>query len=340
MTQARNAVLRVFFMLFVLSVTSSVSAQDDFKRGLIVDEPQLSRSTFTNWDDIRITYPVRYLDGYEPQYDKGPSAASFAPFELLGEPEYQKTHKVGRENYEEWTYHLRYAGKEKEEMEVPEQTFYYLKLQASKDKKDLELRSFKSPVFKLKYVSVLTKEADDIKDPIDLGSYQSRSYRLIALSILGFLCTASAVIVLGFRKPIVAVAEHQGRLERVRSRGASRKEFLAAISSGTPLNVARFHQALRRLIQAYSPDVLNSDTARDIVQKLKVKPADSEVLILQCLAGSLLEYEDSETGRSQQKIDLVTEHRDLKALVDKLGWRQQLQAELHRLYTDLRRKRS
>src|SRR3989338_7436682 len=80
---------------------------------VIVDQPLVLITVFTNWQEIQLTYTIRWLDGYEPLFDEAkPENMSFGEFEL--DPirghklERRNRRKYKKENYEDLVYYLRY----------------------------------------------------------------------------------------------------------------------------------------------------------------------------------------------------------------------------------------
>ena len=167
----------VLFLVLTIFAPVRLSGQEVFLP-LLVEGPRISRTAFTNWESIELTYTVRWADGYEPiRTELKPQAMSFGILEL--DPEFAEESDIrnerrsdkDKENYFDITYHLRYMGDEKGEMDIPGQKFAYRELLPNGS----EAQHFTTQGFKLAYGTVLTSDAEEIKEEFDLGSYQTKA---------------------------------------------------------------------------------------------------------------------------------------------------------------------
>lgn len=196
----RKKLLILLCMLFARALL----AQEEMP--LIVDPPRVSMTVFTNWQEIKLTYTIRWLDGYVPLFeDANPENMSFAPFEL--DParghklELQNKRKYKKENYIDTIYYLRHIGEKKGDIPIPEQTFRYRKEEAGKPIEGSEAHEIKAPGIMLRYDSVLTKNADDIIDRVDFGSFKKQEY-LWNGAIGGTTVIMCTILFLLFRNPV------------------------------------------------------------------------------------------------------------------------------------------
>lgn len=170
-----------------------------------VQGPQVSRTAFTNWESVKLTYTIRYVDNYEPVWDElKPQAMNFGILELdpefAEETDIKNKRKFEKENFFDVTYHLRYMGEKKGEIIVPSQKFAYINLSV----KGSEPPTFSTQEFKLVYGTVLTSDAEDIKEELDLGSYQGKAmfWKMLGGAIVLFGVIGSFLLV--FFKPVPA----------------------------------------------------------------------------------------------------------------------------------------
>lgn len=205
-------VQKLSLLLFVLLLVPACRTDPDLgspgEPGLIVDEPRVSMTVFTNWQVIEVTYTLHWLDGYSPRFDLvEPEVMSFSPFELdpiRGHKQVKlNERKYKQENYVDLVYYLRHVGETKGEMPIPEQIFKYTKDVAGQSSEGQELREHKVPPLPLRYDSVLTKDANDIMDPIDFGSFKEQSQFWLKLIVVPAVLFC-AILFLLFRKPTVS----------------------------------------------------------------------------------------------------------------------------------------
>lgn len=173
---------------------------------VIVGQPIVNRTVFTNWEEIKLTYIIGWLDGYVPLFeDAKPENMSFGPFELdpakSQKLELRNKRKHRKENYIDAIYYLGYIGEKKGDIAIPEQTFRYRKEEAGKPIEGSEAHDVKAPGIMLRYDSVLTKNADDIIDRVDFGSFKKQEY-LWDGAIGGVAVIMCAVLFLLFRNPV------------------------------------------------------------------------------------------------------------------------------------------
>ncbi len=253
----------------------------------IVEGPRISRTAFTNWENIELTYIVRYMKGYEPLLDDmKPRNMVFGPLEL--DPEFADNIDVrnkrssGNESYFDVVYHLRYIKEKKEELEIPGQKFSYIELQAGKERTELPAKHFETQKFLLAYRTVLTRDADDIKDPIDFGSFSGPALRWkVASGVVLFFGLIFSLLI--FRKPVVVVhigAAHmegtvlasQIKLEDVYrnlENGVRKIQGMSASDPAIRSELGAVCNNARLLIRLYMPHIGAGATNAEIASKLK-----------------------------------------------------------------------
>lgn len=287
-----RAVLRFLLLALVTAMPAGSAGQE--LSPLIVEGPQYSRTAFANWEKIELTYTVRYLAGYEPVLnDFRPQALDFGPMQL--DPEFsgvldiRNERTLGKESYFDVVYHLRYIGEKKGELTIPILRFAYMRTQSGPS----SIQHFLLPEFKLAYHSVLTTDADDIKDHINFGSYQrtallwkSAAGVTLALGILGAL-------LLVFFRPVPAALESAETKAESAATVAQSAVYLPAlvrelVSGITGLKAGILNKesdpgeiqtglgavcnGLKDLLRAYVPDIGPGATSSDMASVISVIP--------------------------------------------------------------------
>ncbi len=309
---------RLLILSFML-LARALLAQEEMP--LIVDPPQVSMTAFTNWQEIQLTYTVRWLDGYRPLFDLAkPENMSFSPFELDPIKGYKlellNQRKYKNENYVDLTYHLRHIGEKKGDIVISEQAFTYVREEPGKTLENLETKEFKAAGVQLRYDSVLTKNADDIMDRIDFGSFKKQvnllNYLMATLALM-----FAATICLLFRKPAVhksrknnksATAplligmETEEQEERLMPKETLERfqKFLNELSVciktepnqvKTKDPIRNLYNQLRQLLFAYNPDLAKCDAPERIRVKIfSMKPDDRLRHLLRLLSLKLQTY--------------------------------------------------
>jgi len=273
--------------IIVLCLSPPVSAQE--LSPFIVDGPRFSRTAFTNWDRIDLTYTLRWAEGYEPMYDDmKPENMDFSPLmidtksdpsklELLNQRSYKREF---REYYIEVVYHLRYAAEKKGEITIAPQVFRYRKIQAGKDKDSMEVLSFKTEKFNLPYYPTLTEDAFDIKDTIDFGSFSGQANGWYWGSIGSFVLLSSLALFLIFRKSILVVDTISAEAKTAGISVITSQDHLAELAkAGQKLvracrddagsnefynAVVGFNSAIRSVLEIYVPGVTDASTSPEI----------------------------------------------------------------------------
>ena len=200
----------VLFLVLAIFAPARLSGQDVFVP-LLVEGPRISRTAFTNWESIELAYTVRWMDGYEPILaELKPEAMSFGILELdpawAEETDIKNERKFEKENYFDITYHLRYMGEKKGEVVVAGPKFAYRDLLASNS----TVQYFPTQEFKLAYGTVLTSDAEDIKEEFDLGSYQTAAMLWKVSAVVVILAGVFGTFVLVFFKPVpVSLAQSE-----------------------------------------------------------------------------------------------------------------------------------
>src|SRR3989338_772061 len=103
---------QIFMLLIAIWLAIIIPAMGQEEMPVIVDPPRVSMTVFTNWQEIKLTYTIRWLDGYELLYEMSePENMSFGEFELDPikghELERQNRRRYKKENYEDLVYYLR-----------------------------------------------------------------------------------------------------------------------------------------------------------------------------------------------------------------------------------------
>ena len=196
----RKCFFLALLAVFLACLPGNILAQDNSP--LVVDQPRLSKMVFTNWEPIEVIFTVRYLDGYEPDYERIKNL-SFSPFELDPEtkenPRIIREQKYKAENYFDVVYSLRLIGEKKGEIVLPAQKFFYLKLEPGKPREELEVKEFETKEIKLRYNKVITSEANDIIDRIDFGDFRWQAWFWRGLALGGFALSTLFCWAVAFR---------------------------------------------------------------------------------------------------------------------------------------------
>ncbi len=290
---------------------------------MVVDPPRLSKTVFTNWEPVEVIFTVRYLDGYEPDYEQLKNL-SFAPFELEEQngdnPKIVRRQKYKAENYFDAVYSLRLIGEKKGEVVLPAQKFFYIKLEPGKSREELEVKEFETEAIKLRYDSVLTAGADDIIDRIDFGDFSYQVYFWKGLALGGFLLSMTVCwwVIFRYQPKRKTQKESSGDsqsadlsgVEPLRLSPKEAEEKLIEVLAGLEVSEAEFdnlkrdqikrHEVeanlcnvLRTFLLAHLSVLSSSDTAREMVLKIaKLKPNFRQATFLS-LANRLVGYEKS-----------------------------------------------
>ncbi|MBI2063520.1 MAG: hypothetical protein HYT65_00800 [Candidatus Yanofskybacteria bacterium] len=202
--------IAIWLALIIPACRQEIQPTPSVENPVIVDQPISDRTVYTNWEEVKLTYTVRWLDGYKLLYEMSePENMSFGEFELDPirghELERQNRRRYKKENYEDLVYYLRHIDIKKGDMLIPEQEFQYVKEEAGRSKEDLEVYTVKAPGIMLRYDSVLTKNADDIIDRVDFGSFKEQENIMNGLIGVLFMIFGAAIFQL-FWKPAVSTA--------------------------------------------------------------------------------------------------------------------------------------
>ena len=259
---------------------------------LIIGSPRLSVKTFTNWQLIKLTYTVSYLNDYDfLEEEAKPENMSFGPLELdpaLGQKQIiENRRSVGKQISLDLIYYLRHVGEKKGELIIPEQAFRYIKLVPGKSKECQEVFEAKSEPIILRYDSVLTKDADDIMDEIDFGSFQQKARAWKYAAIVGFLVSLAGALLLIFKNLFrkkrqdgvpesgqEAVLEDELRLTPQEAlilfnrRLTEIKLSILDKQGDQYSHRSELCNELRNLLLAYAPQLLSSDTIPEIKAKI------------------------------------------------------------------------
>ncbi len=287
---------RFLFSALVIFAPVHLSGQEVILP-LIVEGPRQSKTAFTNQEPIELTYTVRWMDGYEPMRDLlKPHAMDFGALEL--DPEFadkldiRNERKFEKENYFDITYHLRYMSEKKEEMVVPGQKFAYRDLLSSGS----AVHYFSTQEFKLAYGTVLTSDAEDIKEEIDLGSYQKAAMLWKVSAGIIFLIGIIGSFVLVFFRPVMAPLAASVMGENTPQIGDKALD-LAEVISGLETNITFGHiglvcNGLSDIIRVYAPGIKPGMTSKDMAIPILSIPHEWERnRLLRCHA-ALCDIED------------------------------------------------
>lgn len=201
-----------------LAIIIPAVAQEEMP--VIVDPLRVSMTVFTNWQEIQLTYTIRWLDGYKPLFEMAePEDMSFGDHFELDPVKGQKLIKINerkykKENYADLIYYLRYIDEKKGDVLISEQTFHYIKQEPGKSDEGAEAKEFKVPGIMLRYDSVLTKDADDIIDRVDFGSFKRQENILNGL-MGGLILIFGAAIFFMFRKPAIRALSKTSEIKAV-----------------------------------------------------------------------------------------------------------------------------
>lgn len=200
---------RLLLAIVLASFPTVVFSQEEVAP-LIVEGPRPSITLFTNWQKIELAYTVRYMKGYKPLLDNmKPGNMSFSPLEP--DPEFadrldvRNERQFGDEFYFDVVYHLRHIGEKKGELEIPGQKFPYILPQAGKEDAELRVENFPTKPFLLNYGTVLTSDADDIKDNIDFGSFSKQALVWKVSGGIVFFAGSLLTLIAVFSRPKLVV---------------------------------------------------------------------------------------------------------------------------------------
>lgn len=279
---------RPLILVFVLLARSLLAQESP----LIVSSSRPLVKTFTNWTLVKIVYTISYLNDYDfLEEEAKPENMSFSPFELdpvLGKKQIIKNRRtVGKQISLDLIYYLRHIGEKKGELIIPEQAFRYVKLVPGKSKVGLEVLETRSEPISMRYDSVLTKDADDIMDEIDFGSFQQEARIWKYGAVTGFLVSLAGALLLIYRNPFrrktadgvvepgrEATPEEERRLVPWEALKLFNKRLdkikLSVLDNrdGQSGHRAELRNELRNLLSAYVPRLLASDTIAEIKAKI------------------------------------------------------------------------
>ncbi len=326
----RKSVALLFLSLSFAGLELAVNAQEEYP--VIVRAPSVSVTVFTNWQRIKLTYTVGYMDGYQVLLDgpQGvqPESMSFG-LELDPEKgtklEVTNRRKFKDENYFDLVYYLRYIDEKKGDLIIPEQAFRYVKEEPGKPLEGREVYTFKSPPTILRYDSVLTKGADDIIDTIDFGSFQKEERfwkNTVAIQIAFTLW----LLFLLFRQPAKfravglkskdgkAVDESDDQAEQRLMPREALKLFMLKLQEKKGLNHAKLANGLKQLLIAYVPEILNSDTPKEIQAKILAMEYVREKTALYKLMNELVYLNSALYQQTSFPTSLIEEVQTLRNL--------------------------
>lgn len=265
------------YLLAFLAMLVPIGAPAQELSPMIVEGPRISRTAFTNWESIELAYTVRWLDGYEPvRSDLTPQSMNFGMMELdqdfADESDIRNERKFESENFFDIVYHLRYMGEKKGEIIVPGQRFPYRSLTAG----DSQVHYFQTPEFKLKYDTVLTSGADDIKEELDLGSYQETAtlWKLSALAvILAGVAGGFVLVLFGARATALSGKEETAAVAETAEKVLEPASIIRGLQDGiAKKNMPAVCNGLTDLIRAYVPDIGPGTTSKDMVALIQKVP--------------------------------------------------------------------
>lgn len=339
--------IAIWLAIIISACHQNVQPMVNEENPVIVDPPRVNMTVFTNWQEIRLTYTIRWLDGYEPLFEEArPENMSFAPFELDptsgSKLELQNRREYKKENYIDAIYYLRHIGEKKGDIVILEQTFRYRKEEAGKTRESQEVYEVEAPGILLRYDSVLTKNADDIIDLIDFGSFKKQEY-LWDGAIGGIAVIMCAILFLMFRNP-VTLAKKTGKTKTISAGQTAdeQEERLAPKYARTFLdnklirlqaNLAADHpnsqklretitvicNELRRFFLSYVPDLGVSEFSyKEIRAKILLMPEKRKRDLLITLT-NWLEYQENMLYREEIKGNLFNDIATMKKHVSDLN---------------------
>ena len=312
---------------------------------IVVAEPHVSLTAFTNWQLIEIVYTIGYMDGYEPLDDLAkPDGGyiAFAPLEV--DPELgrqlivRNKRKRGVENYQDYVYYLRHIGENKGDLVISPQMFHYVCriCDPGKSLEQLEVRNIKSFPVVIKYSSVLLQKPVevDIKDEISFGSIKELEYFWKGLSLAGFLLILTCLALVIFKKPKEASRKESypkvsdqyqnlGGTAIITPRDAllalkvQLKEISRLLENNLEINEAQFslYNSIRNLLIANIDGALVSDTPSELKVKTLSIGGVKEGLLFEL--ASTLEFYDGQFSRGTP-IKWPQEVHILKSIVSNL----------------------
>lgn len=316
-------------------------SQDEYP--VVVGIPKTSVTVFTNYQLIELTYTVGYLDGYQPLFEQSLKMSPKTKLEIDSsrgsQPARHHKRKYKNENYEDLTYYLRYIGEKKEDISIPEQIFHYVKTPSGQTVKGQDIYDVKAPGVALRYDSVLTKEADDIMDVVDFGSFKELESNwkmaavflnlLVGAAILLLFCRPAVIgrmaLPLKVKKGAKVAVGQTGAEERLAPKEAlefflKRMKTIFVVyadyrdeTSASGRARVQLAKELRRLITAYALNILDSDTPKEIHAKvIKMEGAARVKNALVPLAAQLVYLDLALYGQAT----LRNVSRDAKILLD------------------------
>lgn len=293
---------RILFSALAIFAPVLLSGQDVFLP-FMVEGPRISKTAFTNLERIELTYTIRWTDGYEPiRSDLKPQAmkqaGNFGILEL--DPEFAEDSDIrnerrfdeDKENFFDITYHLWYMGEKKGEVPIAGPKFPYRLVQSGNS----QVLYFATPGFLLAYGTVLTSDAEDIKEEFDLGSYQGKAMLWKGLAVVVILAGIIGSFVLVFFRP-VPVPLATGVAGASAPQIADKAIDLARVISGLEVDIAKGNigavcNGLNDVIRAYVPGIKPGMTSKDMTVLIPSIPHEWERNRLLRVHSALRDMED------------------------------------------------
>ena len=305
----------ILFLSLAIFAPASLSGQEVLLP-LRVEGPQISKTAFTNWEKIELTYTVGWMDGYEPVRDPvdelKPQAMNFGILELdpvwAEKVDIKNERKFEKENYFDVTYHLRYMGDKKGEIIIPGQKFAYKDLLASES----AVLYFTTPEFKLTYSTVLTSDADDIKEEYDPGSYQKKATLWKASAALVGIMGIFVIIFL-FRKPVLislaTMVKGVNNFQAVNKIKIDPTKIISELQINiTEGNIGAVCNGLSDVIRAYVSDIKQGMTSKEMAEPILSTPHKWERERLLQVHAALCDIEDNLFVGGDNVNDKVKHH--------------------------------
>ncbi|MBI2669930.1 MAG: hypothetical protein HYX20_02215 [Candidatus Yanofskybacteria bacterium] len=334
-----------FTLLIAIWLAIIIQAMAQEEMPVIIDQPISNRTVFTNWEEIKLTYTVRWLDGYKPLFEMAePEDMSFGDHFELDPVKGRKLIKINerkykKENYADLVYYLRYIDEKKGEVEISEQTFHYIKQEPGRSDEGAEAKEVKAPGIILRYDSVLTKGADDIMDRVDFGSFRGQENLWKGL-IGGLALLTSMILFWLFRKPAIYAARKTGKTKTTGQAIHEQEEQLApkyariflsnklfwlqaGLAENSDNQILRETRAaicneLRKFFLLYIPDLRRGEfTYEEIKGKISLISEERGRELLVILT-NWLEYHENILHHEENKSGLTNEIITMRKYVDDL----------------------
>jgi hypothetical protein len=276
-----------------------------------------------------------------------PDKLPLAPFEAVGlDVEKQQ---IGPEHVWEFRYRLRMVGARKDVQTLRSFTFFYLIRDVGQKLEDARVLQAETAPLEVRYVTTITGEPVlDIRDPVELGSFASRSAILRGVAWLVaplplLLWTAGALR--AARRPVSRheVAALEARLDVVEpvappptlseARRALIRQLRLPVTSDVPLAgpaLLAFQRevviSLRNYLLAEVPSLNPGDTAKDIRRQIeRVAGRTRRGEVLKQLAARLVTYQTAlERGEPVAVADVSRDGEAIEVLVGSLRWQSRL----------------